>query len=166
VRKSAILAHNSFCHGFQKPSFAGENLTPARIKPRTSVNRDKKSEFLSFESSAAYPGFCHGLKKVLGSFTLAARHGSNRELLKRIGRFQREARSENRRYDKIWRRRAGTATGFQAIDSLHSLQPPWIRTSGANQTLDAALGQGRTAGKPEICPLTLKHMLFPKRKPA
>lgn len=62
-----------FCHGLQKSSFTVENLTPLRSKPRTSAVRDKKAGCFSCRSSATYLGFCHGPKKVLGSFTLAAR---------------------------------------------------------------------------------------------
>jgi len=64
---------------------------------------------------------------------LAARHGSNHELLKRIGRFQREIPSVNLDLSQNLSAVIGGATLVPDINSLHSLQPPWIRTFEANQ---------------------------------
>jgi len=67
-------------------------------------------------------------------FPLAARHGENHELLKRIGRFQREIPSVNLDLSQNLSAVIGGAALVPDNNSLHSLQPPWIRTFEANQT--------------------------------
>jgi len=59
---------------------------------------------------------------------MAARHGSNHELLKRIGSFQRRFSSESVDLSQSPVAMAAETTLNLVIDSLHSLQPPWMRT--------------------------------------
>ena len=68
--------------------------------------------------------------------TMAARPGQNRELLKRIPRFQRGNTSETAKISQSLPAQSRPDKVFFVIDSLHSLHPPWIkpRTFGANQT--------------------------------
>jgi len=61
-----------------------------------------------------------------------ARPGQNRELLERIGCFQRELPSERFKLKKSLAASVTGATLIRVINSLHSLQPVWrlMRTRG------------------------------------